>query len=80
MHRSPQGLPDVFVLWQFGIAEVGGVMARTTKDDQPGGRVSSEALDEERHGDDEADSHEEHSVPVGLGGEGWGPIGLLIIQ
>ena len=43
-------------------------MARTTKDDQPGGRVSSEALDEERHGDDEADSHKEHSVPVGLGG------------
>ena len=28
--------------------------------------MSSEALDEEGHGDDEADAHEEDAVPIGL--------------
>ena len=32
----------------------------------PGRRVRGEALDEESHGDDEADAHEEDTVPVGL--------------
>ena len=32
----------------------------------PGRRVCGEALDEESHGDDEADAHEEDTVPVGL--------------
>ena len=40
----------MLVLGQLGIA---------------GGRVGGEALDEQRHGDDEADAHEEDAVPVG---------------
>jgi len=40
----------VFILWQFGVA---------------GRSVSSKALDEEGHGDDKADAHEEDSVPIG---------------
>ena len=32
----------------------------------PGRSVRGKALDEEGHGDDEADAHEEDSVPVGL--------------
>ena len=32
----------------------------------PGRRVRGEALDEESHGDDEADAHEEDTVPIGL--------------
>ena len=32
----------------------------------PGRSVRGKALDEEGHGDDEADAHEEDTVPVGL--------------
>jgi hypothetical protein len=40
----------VFILWQFGVA---------------GRSVSSKALDEESHCDDEPNTHQQHCVPVG---------------
>ena len=78
MHRASQGLPDVFILWQFGVAakcvssfqEIVITQFRNEKKEflhfPPGRRVRGEALDEESHGDDEADAHEEDTVPVGL--------------
>jgi len=39
----------VFILWHLGVA---------------GRSVGSEALDEERHEDDEAHAHQQHGVPV----------------
>ena len=79
MHRASQGLPDVFILWQFGVAakcvssfqEIVITRLKKLKKTQfmhfpPGRRVRGEALDEESHGDDEADAHEEDTVPVGL--------------
>lgn len=65
VHRASQGLPDVFILWQFGVA---------------GRSVCGEALDEESHGDDEADAHEEDTVPVGRDPLSDGEEGVLVEQ
>ena len=60
----------MFILWQFRVAETISLEHEGSLWKQkvwsPGRSVGSKALDEESHGDDEADAHEEDTVPVGL--------------
>lgn len=65
MHRPSQSLSNVFILWQFGVT---------------GRSVSSEALDEEGHGDDKAYAHEEDAIPIGRNPLSNGKEGVLIEQ
>lgn len=65
MHRPPQSLSNVFILWQFWVA---------------GRSVSSKALDEEGHCDDKAYAHEEDSVPIGRNPLSNGKEGVLVEQ